>query len=127
MGGPSEAIHSRRRVLLVDDDEDVRETVRLVLERSGFEVDEAADGEQALACLQRSPREPCIILVDLMMPKMDGWQLIRALRTDDRLYALPVVVVSAVPELVPNGVKVIRKPFALDELIRVVDEHCASG
>src|SRR4051812_20813559 len=63
----------RHMVLIVDDDEDVREAVRDLVGMKGYRVEEARDGEQALALLERT-EVPCIILLDLVMPVMDGWQ-----------------------------------------------------
>jgi CheY-like chemotaxis protein len=59
-----------------------------------------------------------------MMPVMDGWDLIKALSQDDRLATLPVVVVSAVDQYAPHGFRRVKKPFDLDELVRIVAELC---
>lgn len=79
-----------RRILIADDDADIREVLRLYLENAGYVVAEAADGEQALALLQDEPLDLC--LLDIMMPKLDGYQVLRSLRRSSHI---PVIVVSA--------------------------------
>jgi len=111
-------------VLVAEDDDDIREVVAGALEAEGFQVYQANTGARALELLQEIPH-PCLILADLMMPVMSGWELIRALSQDDRLATLPVVVISAVDQEAPQGFRRVRKPFDLDELIRIVSELCA--
>jgi CheY-like chemotaxis protein len=82
-------------VLLVEDDDDIRDVVAELLRDEGYIVHEVADGEEALAYLYQEGRDPCLILLDLMMPRVDGWQVLSRLRAQDRLIALPVVVMSA--------------------------------
>ena len=91
MGGDSDGADV---VLIVDDDEGIRETVQLVLQMEHHTTALAAHGGEALAWLgQHGP--PCLILLDLMMPFVDGWQVIERLRLDDRLAHVPVVVITA--------------------------------
>jgi CheY-like chemotaxis protein len=80
-------------VLIVEDEADIRELVASALEAEGFQVYQADTGVRALELLKEVPH-PSLILADLMMPVMDGWELIRALSQDDRLATLPVVAVS---------------------------------
>jgi CheY-like chemotaxis protein len=110
-------------VLIVEDEDDIREVVANALEQEGFQVYQADSGARALELLKEMPH-PSLILADLMMPVMSGWDLIKALSQDDRLATLPVVVVSAVDSKEPQGFRRIKKPFDLDELIRVVGELC---
>ncbi|MGA2088722.1 MAG: response regulator [Stellaceae bacterium] len=90
--------HSRHgadiRVLVVDDDPEMRRMTRRMLERMGLEIGEAADGQQALAWLESNPA-PSIILLDLMMPVMDGFEFLDRIRNSERWSALPVLVVTA--------------------------------
>lgn len=81
------------RVLVIDDEPDLRLLARLVLERAGFDVDEADDGDTGLATLDERPAD--VVLLDLRMPRMDGWAVLDRLRTAGRLDTLAVVVVSA--------------------------------
>ncbi len=90
--------HSRHgaevRVLIVDDDPEMRRMTRRMLERMGLEIGEAADGAQALAWLESNPA-PSIVLLDLMMPVMDGFEFLERIRNSERWSALPVLVVTA--------------------------------
>jgi len=82
------------RVLLVDDDAATREHVAKMLEDNGWQVLEAGNGQEALQALESGPR-PSAILLDLLMPKMDGFEFIQALDGDPRFRAIPVVVITA--------------------------------
>jgi CheY-like chemotaxis protein len=84
-----------KRVLVVDDDADIRETVSLILEDEGWEVSSAADGAAALALLRGSATRPNVILLDLMMPVMNGWQFREEQLKDPQLAQIPLVVLSA--------------------------------
>jgi CheY-like chemotaxis protein len=111
-------------VLVVEDDEDIREAIGNILEDEGYEVALAEHGEAALALLSEVGR-PCLVLVDLVMPKMDGWELMKALSRNDRLATIPIVVMSAAsrPERI-DGQRLVKKPIDLDLLLRIVREHC---
>jgi CheY-like chemotaxis protein len=117
------------RILIADDDPDVRESLRLLLELQGHSVDEARNGQEALQRLG-SNGLPNLIVLDLMMPVMDGWQFRRAQLQNPALAAVPVVVISAVPthlqrvsELAAH--RVFSKPFDYDLLIAAVESICA--
>jgi len=116
------------RILIADDDSDVRESLRLLLELHGHSVDEARNGQEALVRLDVTA-PPSVILLDLMMPVMDGWQFRRAQLQNPALAAVPVVVISAVPshlqranELAAH--RVFAKPFDYDDLLTEVDTIC---
>lgn len=114
-----------RSVLVVDDDEDVRESVALVLRDEGYTVETAVNGKDALDKLQRMP-PPGLMLLDLMMPVMNGWATLDALK--DRGHAPPVLVVSAAVPPAPPGVSgYLRKPLELDVLLQKVDSAFAPG
>jgi len=110
-------------VLVVEDDEDIRDAVVTALEVEGFHVFRAENGAAALEVLKTMPH-PSLILADLMMPVMDGWQLIGALSRDDRLATLPVVVVSASTQDTPAGFLRMKKPIDIDDLIKIVGDLC---
>ena len=113
-------------ILVVEDNEDCREFVRAALEQEGFAVREACDGQEALARLRESGSPHCLVLMDLMMPGMTGWELVAAVRSDPLLRDNPIIVTTAVPEEAPSGVDaVLQKPFDLDTLVRIVEQHCS--
>jgi CheY-like chemotaxis protein len=83
-----------RHILIVEDDADICEALALTLRDEGFTVASAANGKEGLEQLQKGPRADLIVL-DLMMPVMDGWQFRREQQRDPRLSAIPVVIISA--------------------------------
>src|SRR5689334_14997884 len=83
-----------KSVLIVEDDRSIRETLKLTLEFQSYTVFAASNGREGIEMLQKMPR-PCLILLDLMMPEMDGWAFVDALEEDMILASTPVVVVSA--------------------------------
>jgi two-component system, chemotaxis family, chemotaxis protein CheY len=114
----------KKTVLVVDDDADIREAVADLLEDAGYFVLEAGDGHQALARLDSLHGEPCLVLLDMMMPNMNGAELLEALSNGQRLGALPVVVMSANTTDASGARRVLRKPVPVDALLRVVQEFC---
>lgn len=114
------------RILIVDDDADIRESLADVLELEGFSVVCAANGREALDYLARS-EPPCMILLDLMMPIMDGWQFLVEQRRDPSIARIPVVVISAAtPEQTKTVVveRIVRKPLRLEDVLDSVQQHC---
>jgi len=116
--------------LTVDDDEDVREAVRTVLENAGYRTAEAADGREALAFVRNAEDKPGLLLLDLMMPSMDGWQLRAKLRSDPELATIPIVIMTAhvgvlraVSDVRPEP-PVLPKPLDVDQLLQVVATYC---
>jgi DNA-binding response OmpR family regulator len=85
------------RILVADDDDGLRQLLRLILSREGFEVFEAASGEQALALAVAV--SPAVILLDVMMPGLDGYDVCRRLKNDQRTGDVPVVFVSAAEDV----------------------------
>ena len=114
-------------VLIVDDDADTRDVLREFLEFEGYSVVTTADGRAALAALERT-RNTCSILLDLMMPVMDGWEFLEARRADARLSRIPVIIISAFRDRAPTeGVAgVVSKPIDFTELLNVIRRHCRS-
>jgi len=115
---------SRARVLLVDDDPEILEATGQVLREWGYAVDEACDGQTALTLARKA--KPDLMIVDLMMPLMDGWTLIRRLREENLATDVPLVVFSAdrdVPDKARNvdADAALRKPFELEELQEVME------
>ncbi|HEY3123158.1 MAG TPA: response regulator [Thermoanaerobaculia bacterium] len=120
---------ANREVLVVEDDTDLRESLSQALRDHGFTVTQAGNGQQALDLLHSGIR-PGVILLDLMMPVLSGWQLRDALRQDLALARIPQLVISAfvdeaeqvVLALPPDDC--IRKPFQLRILINAIERHC---
>jgi CheY-like chemotaxis protein len=103
-------------VLVVDDDDDVRETLELVLASEGFRVSVAGDGQQALDRLNDAD-PPDVVLLDLRMPVMTGWDVVDTLRAEGRLSRIPVVICTSSPEESPRDLPVVAKPVKLDVLL----------
>lgn len=111
-------------VLVVDDDEDIRQCLREVLVDEGYRVETAVHGRQALDVLARE-EPPCLMLLDLMMPVMDGEALLAHVRARPELSQIPVVVISAASGAEPpEGTRLLRKPVALDAVLREVERFC---
>lgn len=110
-------------VLIVEDDADIRRELQLLVEQAGYPVRVASDGVEGLAELLQ--RRPCLVLLDLMMPRMTGWQLFEKMQDDPVMATVPVCFMTAVPGKAPRGgVAVIPKPIAPDELLALVTRHC---
>lgn len=112
-----------RSILLVEDDELIRRAIQMVLEWEGYQVDCAANGQEALDYL-RSGHRPSLILLDLMMPVLDGEQFREEQARDPELASIPVIVVSAASfaEAV-SAVRHIRKPFEVQELLDAIHQQ----
>lgn len=111
-------------ILVVDDDPDIRDMMELVLAMRGYEVMSAGDGIDALALLQRGPR-PALVLLDLMLPHVDGIEVVRAMKSDPTLAPIPVVIISgdcAAREKARDGGAdaCLLKPVELDDLVSTV-------
>lgn len=115
-----------REVLIVEDDVDIREALAENLRDAGYSVREAENGKEALDYLQSDARDPCLVLLDLMMPVMNGAELLQALHQGHRLAALPVVVVSAggAPSEAQGARRFLRKPPNPELLLALVEEFC---
>jgi CheY-like chemotaxis protein len=121
---------SRPLILLVEDDPDSRACMRSLLELEGYVVHTAADGAEALKRL-RSGLEPGLIVLDLMMPGMDGFQFRKEQLRDPKLSAIPVVIYSGHHDDKANAALLeptayIRKPFDFDSFLDLVSAHCMS-
>jgi two-component system, chemotaxis family, chemotaxis protein CheY len=115
---------SRPTILVVDDEADVRESLSFILELNGYDVISAANGLEALEHLRTGIR-PRLILLDLMMPVMDGWEFWEGLRTNQELESIPVIIMTA--HKVRNdprfeGVKLLPKPFDASSLLQALAE-----
>jgi CheY-like chemotaxis protein len=119
-------------ILLVDDDSDTSESLRLFLEREGYEVAVAAEGGEALRLLSERG-EPDLILLDLNMPGMDGWGLMDALARHPHWIGTPVIVLTAAWEVSAEDVLalgadgMLRKPVTPDLLLATVERYSSGG
>jgi CheY-like chemotaxis protein len=119
----------RRDVLIVDDDPDIRDAVGECLRFEGYDVHSAADGKDALDCLEFGLK-PDVILLDLMMPVLNGFDMLIALQAHPEWKSIPVVVVSAnrgyEADDLAGAVSILRKPVSVDRLIAAVEQAVAS-
>ena len=119
----------RRDVLIVDDDPDIRDAVGECLRYEGYDVHSAADGRDALERLEYGLR-PAVILLDLMMPVLNGFDVLEALKSRPEWKSIPVVIVSAnrgyEAEDLSGAVSILRKPVNVDRLLAAVEQAVAS-
>jgi CheY-like chemotaxis protein len=116
---------TRQRLLLVEDDADLREALREALETSGYVVECATNGREALDYLETSA-PPCVVLLDLMMPVMNGWEFRERQSRDDRISTIPIVILTADgrADLKAQSLGAddyLRKPIQFENLLRVVE------
>jgi DNA-binding response OmpR family regulator len=121
-----------RRVLVVDDQEDIREMARLILTGAGYEVVTASSGREALKLAASASFD--LMLLDINMPELDGWATLRLLRADEAQDALPVAMFSVKSEvrdkvagLKDGAIDYITKPFGVDELASRVSRILAAA
>jgi CheY-like chemotaxis protein len=118
------ATKTRASILVVEDDPGVLEALCDFLELTGFTVLAARHGAEALELLTKSPK-PCMILLDLQMPTMDGWEFRRRQKAIPQIAGIPVIVISAT-----NGTRqidasmILHKPVNVDRLIEAIGQYC---
>jgi CheY-like chemotaxis protein len=125
MGGTANAV-VKHLVMVVDDDDDIRETLAGLLEDEGYAVAAFPSGHEALNALRRGVA-PQVILLDLMMPVMDGTEFRRAQLADPALAAIPVILITAAGlERVSREdfSEVLRKPLKIDRVLELVADYC---
>lgn len=118
-------------VLVVDDDEDIRLILAQILSLQGYDAPTAANGLDALSQLYDGVR-PCLILLDLMMPAMSGWEFRTKQLQDPKLADIPVVVLSGGDNVAQHASALkaaayLEKPVDLDQLLAVVRTYCHKG
>jgi two-component system chemotaxis response regulator CheY len=118
-------VSAEHPVLVVDDDEEIREFVDMALSSEGYEVVSAPHGAAALELIQQ--RSPSMILLDMRMPVMDGWAFARAYRERPGPHA-PIIVVTAAQDAADRAAQIdadgfLSKPFGLDELLMLIDHY----
>jgi CheY-like chemotaxis protein len=116
-------VNSGTIVLVVEDEEDTRDSLRELLELDGYAVATATDGADALRQLDAIGDDArCIVLLDLFMPVMNGVELIDRLRQAGRLDRLRVVITTSAPQAAPAGIPVLVKPIDPDRMLRTVGQ-----
>ena len=121
----------KKKVLCIEDEPEMIDLIRLILERKGFEVLGAVGGEEGLEVIRRE--RPDLILLDLMMPEVDGWEVYRQMRADEQLKDIPVIVVTAKAQSIDKvlGLHIakvddyVTKPFGPQELLKSVNKVLA--
>lgn len=119
----------KKFILIVDDEYGLSEVVADILNDEGFDVSIAIDGKRALATMAQ--QRPDLVLLDLVMPVLDGWSVLRSMRTDERLASVPVVLMTVLAESVPQEGQrlhqgVLYKPFTLPKLLETIRETLPS-
>ena len=115
----------RKTIVVVDDEPGYCETVRDLLEDEGYTVEIAVDGRAGLELLRRLPGRPCLLLLDLIMPVLDGTAVYREIQADPQLAPIPVVIATSDPARAPSGAKVMPKPMTVERLLEAV--RCTCG
>lgn len=118
-------------ILLIDDEISIRDVLTELLEDEGYGVVTAANGLEAINALRHSSEPPCVILLDLMMPVMTGWEFRKEQQQDPALAAIPIVVLSATPNIKREASALgaaghIPKPINFDTLLATVERYCAA-
>jgi DNA-binding response OmpR family regulator len=120
-----------KRVIYFEDDKDMVELVRIILGREGYQVEGIAEGQAGIKAVQQN--SPDVILLDLMLPDMDGWEIFRRLKHDESTADIPVIVITAKAQSIDKvlGLEIakvddyISKPFRPNELVDRVEEVLA--
>lgn len=121
----------KKKVVCIEDEPEMIDLIKLILERKGFEVLGAVGGQEGLEVIRREM--PDLILLDLMMPEIDGWEVFRQMRADEQLKDIPVIVVTAKAQSIDKvlGLHIakvddyVTKPFGPQELLRSVNKVLA--
>jgi CheY-like chemotaxis protein len=113
----------KHTVLVIEDEAPLRDLMREALELSGYVVVAASNGREALEAMARI-EHVCLVLLDLLMPIMNGWEFFTEIQSRPTLASVPVVIHTSEPGQAPTGVRVLQKPIKLDRLLAVVQEYC---
>lgn len=118
-----------KRVLLIDDDLELRETIATILEDDGYQVMQAAGGKEALATLENPPL-PDLLLLDMMMPGMNGWEFLERKNQNPDFASVPVVALTASRQIEGQPLpvqEVVYKPLRLDQLLSIVKRYTSES
>jgi len=119
---------NKKKVLIVDDEPDIVETIKFNLEHEGMECIEASDGEEAL--LKARKETPDLILLDIMLPKMHGYKVARFLKFDESYKHIPIIMLTAKTQekdielgMETGADEYVTKPFDMDMLVALINKH----
>jgi CheY-like chemotaxis protein len=112
-------VDAKKTVLIVDDEVDIRESLRDALKDEGYDVYLAGNGREALDVLPRLPR-PCAVILDIIMPIMNGADTYRAIRATPALADIPILISTSDPSRAPTDAMVMKKPINLDRFLTMV-------
>src|SRR5262245_29045295 len=110
-------------ILIIEDDTDLREMLADMLVERGYSVEEAANGKAGMDRL-RGGSLPCMVLLDIQMPLMNGDEVYAAMQADTALAGTPVVFMTSDPTRAPPGVPLMKKPINIDQLFAIVAKVC---
>lgn len=112
-------------ILIVEDDDDIRNALTDLLEDEGYHTEAAINGKDALEKLEEIPK-PCLVLLDMMMPIMNGRQFLDEVMRDSHLAPIPVLIVSAVADKTntEGSVGFLKKPIDIDVVLNLVAQYC---
>jgi CheY-like chemotaxis protein len=114
----------KQTIVVVDDEPGFCETVKDLLEDEGYTVHTAMDGRAGLELLRSLPDPPCMLLLDVLMPILDGAAVYRELQADPQLAPIRVVFATSDPARAPSGAEVMAKPLNVERLLEVVRDAC---
>jgi two-component system response regulator VicR len=122
----------KKRVLCIEDEKEMIDLIKLILERRGFEVLGAVGGKEGLEVIRQE--KPDLILLDLMMPEVDGWEVYRQMKADEQVKDIPVIVVTAKAQSIDKvlGLHIakvddyVTKPFGPQELLKSINNVLAT-
>lgn len=115
-------------ILIIEDDEDIRDLMKAMLEAEGYHPFTASNGEEGFTVLSEISK-PCMILLDMMMPIMDGWTFSDEIKKNSKYQNIPLLAVTAFAEQITAKEKfigVLKKPVRLESLLNLVKQHCSS-
>lgn len=117
-----------KKILMVEDEADIREAVQASLKSRGYTVITAADGEEGLRKIRSE--KPDLVLLDIVMPKIDGWQVLKTIRSDEATRELPVVMLTAnretsslIESQSQKATDYLMKPFDIEKLLRFINRY----
>jgi CheY-like chemotaxis protein len=117
---------AQKSILIIEDDEGIRETLKVMLEFEGYTVSASANGKDAIDTLGKIPK-PGLILLDLMMPIMNGWEFSEHVSHTPEWSTIPVVVLTAFADKeqpLKHARTTLKKPIEIEDLLKVVRQYC---